>query len=252
MFIGFADISATSLQLRCSLPEIHFDVPLIDDRVPRGPLVQPRLYIVLGSAQSYKTTLAVQLLSPFLSSHLSACQAIWIDGDLKFPIDLLRTRNLILEKLTVASCCSSEEILFNLLDIEHRLAHADDLSGLRAIVIDVINASFWVDEAARPFVKKPVRWALRDVIERLVRMHGINLIVVVQDLGDFDLWREMDTSVTLKLRCHLISPQNGLLECDGFQHRFAITSERMFQWGKRSLGPEPAIGPGFEEGGEAE
>jgi hypothetical protein len=252
MFGGFADISATDLQLRCALPEVHFGIPIIDDRIPRGPLVQPKLYLVIGPAQSYKTTLAVQMLSPFLSSHFPSSQAIWIDGDLKFPIDLLRSRDFVLDKLSVASCRSSEEILFNLLDIEHQLSHGTCFGGLRAVVIDVVNASFWVDESARRFVKKPIRWVLRDVIEKLVRAHGINVIVVMQDLGDFEMWRELDSALTVKLRSHIISAGNGVLECQGFQHRFVVTSERTIEWGKRSLGSEPGIGPGFGEEGEVE
>jgi hypothetical protein len=243
MFAGFADITATNLQVRSRLPELCFDVPLVDDRLPHGLLRQPKLYLIMGQAQTYKTTLAVQLLSPFLATHLTSLQAIWIDADLRFPIDLLQERGLHLEKLTVTSCRSSEEILFALLDIDYQLACTENLIHLRSIVIDGINSSFWIDEAARPFAKKPMRWALRDAVEKLVTAHAINVIVVMQDLGDFEIWKEANPATTVKLRCNLISPQNGMLESAGFQHRFTVKQGRIFEWGRRSLGSDPEKTP---------
>jgi hypothetical protein len=238
MFRGFADVCATDLQARHSLPELHFDVPLIDDFVKRGPCLEPKLYAITGQPQTYKTTLAVQLLSPFLKTHLSACQAIWLDADLRFPLELLRTRRLHLDKLTIASCRSSEDILFNLLDIDHQLVHTENMSGLRCIVIDGVNSSFWIDEAARPFVKRPMRWVLKDLIETFVRAHGINMVVVFQDLGNFDIWQSVDPGMTLKLRCGINGPQQGMLSCGGFQHQFEVNDDRTFVWRGRSLGPE--------------
>jgi hypothetical protein len=236
MFPGFADASASSLRAKFSLPETQFDIPLIDDIVSGGPYAHPRLFIISGMAQTYKTTLAVQLLTPFLSSYVTSSQAIWLDADLRFPLDLLQSRDLHLDKLAVAPCRSSEDIIFNLLDLDNSLLHSDRLSNLRAIVIDGLNSSFWIDELSRQFVKRANRFALKDLVDRFVSLHGITVIVVMQDLGDFEIWKATDSAVTLRLRCTVESPGAGVgsLACESFESKFSVKDDRNFQWARKT------------------
>ena len=229
MFEGFVNATATDLQKFLNRPVINFDIPLVNKFVEHGPLAQPRLYVVTGAAQTYKTTFAVEIARPFLSTD--GCEVIWFDADLKFPLDLLRSRVDSLEHLKVASCRSSEDILFNLLDIEHQLLHSSAMDQLRCIVVDGLNSSYWVDIATMKATdEKNPCWLAMSLLERFVVRHGITVIAVMQHLFDDDPWKTADSGTTLKFKCVLTAPLTGQISCEQTVSRFTINDHRMFEW----------------------
>ena len=229
MFEGFVNATATQLQKFLDRPSIEFDIPLLKEFVSHGPLAQPRLYVVTGPPQTYKTTFAVELAKPFLCD--SGSDVIWIDADLKFPINLLRSRAVPLAHLRIASCRSSEEILFNLLDIEHQLLHSDRMERLRCIVVDGLNSSYWIDMVTmKTSEERNPCWMAMSILERFVVTHGITVIAVMQHLFDDDPWKNADAGTTLKLKCVLTGPQTGQVSCDKAVGRFHVNDDRKFEW----------------------
>jgi hypothetical protein len=236
MFSGFADCCHSTLEAVFAIPDFNFNIPIIDDLICQdGGGNHPRLFVISGQSQAYKTTFAVKLLAPFLSTFFESSRAVWIDADLRFPVDFLKSSGFHLAKLDVVKCRSTEDVLFWLLAIEHQLLYGKSMEGLRCIVIDGINSSFWIDESARNFVKRPIRWTLKDLVEKFVVSYGLNVVVVFQDLGDFEIWPSLENAVTLKLRFILNGPGRGFVICGDNQDDFTVTDERQFQWGKRHI-----------------
>jgi hypothetical protein len=61
-------------------------------------------------------------------------------------------------------------------------------------------------------VKKSILEVLQNLIDRFIALHGITVIVVVQNLGDFEIWRVMESGPGLK----------PPLEFDSFQLGFTV------------------------------
>jgi hypothetical protein len=148
---------------------------------------------------------------------------------------MIRSRGFHLEKLDVVKCRSSEDILFALLSIEHNLLYGKSMDGVRCVVIDGANSSFWIDESARGMAKKQIRWTLKDLVERLVGAYGLNVVVVFQDLGEFEIWPSLEPVTTIKLRCMLTGHDRGFVVCGDTQDDFTIIDGCQFQWGKRHV-----------------
>lgn len=229
--MDFADTSAAEIYARCSLPQIEYSIPIINEFAKNGPFHQPRLFIILGHAQSYKTSIAVELLTSFTTFEHLNCEALWLDCNYKFPIDLLRMRNINLEKLKVAQCRSSEDLIFDLLSIEHEI-QMEEAKGapLRAIVVDAINTSFWIDKAENKF-SSFIWYNLKDIVERLVNCHGITMIVVMDDLG-FDPWTKFENTPIIKLVCSSKTPGKGQLIYESISANFIVLEDRSFCWKK--------------------
>ncbi|KAH0785192.1 hypothetical protein GPJ56_010835 [Histomonas meleagridis] len=234
--MNFADCSATSFFALNQAPHPSFSVPLLDGFLPNGPFHNPRIFHITGHPQSYKTTLAVEIASDFLAIKSSATNIVWLDCDYKFPFDLMKIKQIDMSRIIFAQCRSSEEILFNLLHIEHLLQYHDDDNQelIRAIFIDGFNSSFWIDEKTSEFTKSK-RWVFKSMIEKFVSSYGVSVIVVFQDIGDFDIWQSFETAPFMKLRCSKTSPGEGILSYDVYSDKFQITENREFKWGKRLL-----------------
>lgn len=230
----FADTSAADIYATCSLPQIEYSIPIINEFVKSGPFHQPRLFIINGHAQSYKTSIAVELLTPFTTFENLECEAVWLDCNLKFPIDLLKSRNINLNKLNVAKCRCSEDIIFNLLSIEHKIQNEESKGApIRAIIIDTINASFWIDSASNKLSSR-TKFNLTNIVERFVNWHGITMIVVMDDLG-FDPWTKFENTPVMKLICFSKTPGKGQLIYGSFSESFKVLEDRSFRWGKNHL-----------------
>ena len=95
--MDFADTPASVVLSTCALPEIEFSIPVVNEFI-KDPFRHPQLFIIYGHAQSYKTSIAAELLSTFISFKHLQCEAVWLDCDYKFPIDLLRSKKINLNK----------------------------------------------------------------------------------------------------------------------------------------------------------
>lgn len=231
--MDFADVSASELYANCSLPQIEYSIPIINKFVQNGPFQQPQLFAIMGFAQSYKTSIAVELLTSFtLFEHLK-CEAIWLDCNFKFPIDLLKSRKIDLNKIKVAQCECSEHIIYNLLLIEHELEKKENNDGapLRAIIIDSINSSYWIDVATNN-ISNNSRYALKNIIERFVNRHGITMIVVFDDLFSSDPWKDIEQTPYIKLICSSKKPGKGNFIIEPrTEQDFTVLEDRSFHWG---------------------
>lgn len=232
----FADSSAFEVQNRVQTTDIEYSIPILKELIKEGPFHHPRLFLINGKPQTYKTTLATEIIRPFLDESVSGSEAIWMDCDLKFPLDVLMLKSVNLGRLHVCKCRSSEDIYVSLLQIEHQIIHSD-LSNIRAVVIDGVNSSFWIDNATGQLSKKHIRWLIKDIVEKLVTMHGLTVIVVLAYLGDFEVWRTSDFVPNLRLYLSKKDEFSGELSCSTFSDKFKIGDNREFIWGKRSLAP---------------
>ncbi|KAK8881680.1 hypothetical protein M9Y10_004440 [Tritrichomonas musculus] len=249
--MSFADSSASEIYAKYSLPQIDYTIPIINEYFKDGPFNHPRLFVIMGHAQSYKTSIAVELLSTFTSFENLGCEAIWLDCDFKFPLDLLKARKINLEKLRVSQCRSSEEIIFDLLSIEHEINQEPDKgASLRAIVIDTISSSFWIDSTSSKLSCR-TRFQLKEIIEQFVSSFGITMIVVMDDLG-FDPWEKIENAPAMKLICTSRTPGKGQLiyyepqEKKTFSESFTVLDDRSFRWGNNHLIDNPDEKPGNE------
>lgn len=75
----FADSSASEICATCSLPLLEYTIPIINEFVKKGPFKHQRLFMIMGHDQSYKTSIAVELLTPFLSFKNLECESVWLD-----------------------------------------------------------------------------------------------------------------------------------------------------------------------------
>lgn len=233
----FADSSASEICATCSLPLLEYTIPIINEFVKKGPFKHQRLFMIMGHDQSYKTSIAVELLTPFLSFKNLECEAVWLDCDYKFPLELLKSRNLNLNKLKVAQCRCSEELIFTLLAIENEIEKKKTSGApIRAIVIDSFNSFFWIDSASSKLSSR-ARYDLIKIVEQFVSYHSITMILVNDDLG-FDSEIKFENAPVMKLFCVSKSPGKGELIYDSFSESFTVLEDRTFRWGNNHLIPQ--------------
>ena len=85
---------------------------------------------------------------------------------------------------------------------------------------------------------------MKEVIDRLVLNHGISVVAVTQELGDFEYWnsniqvnsRANDKS--LKFECEARKPGKGAIKTQHFCNKFSFDEKGRMIWGKRTLIPE--------------
>lgn len=227
----FADSSAAELRALCSIPEVNYNIPLISQYFQKGIFHKSELFLISGSSQSYKTSLAAELMIPFINTENIDCNVVWIDADYKFPLDLLNSRNANLNKIKVAKCNSSEDVLFNLLSVEHEIQFPkESTSPIRAVVIDSLNSSFWIDVSSSKLSCR-TRNQLNKLIENFVTNHGITMIVVLSDLG-FDPKLPFEYAPMMRLVCSSVRPSEGQIAYGALAQNFKIRENRSFDWGK--------------------
>ena len=188
--------------------EIKFNIPLINNK-------NFNLFIINGNSQSFKTTVAIDLLNSTFNSIIEA-EAIWIDCSLKFPIEVLIKRNINLNRLKVVQCKSSEDLLFIIKKIEFLMENNNNNNNLKLIIFDDLNTNFWIDK----ITKNNLFNLIKNSIEKLSSFHGLLTIITIQDIGDFQIWNSSQfCSIQFltceKVRLNLLNIKSNSL-CDQF------------------------------------
>lgn len=210
--------------------EIKYEIPLIDDFRSESAISTADLFVITGKPQSYKTTLAVDILKKIIEYNPQK-NALWIDCDLKFPKHLIKHREIDLQLLKYIACKSSEDILFALQKVEFYIDHDDN--NIVAVVIDSLNSSFWIDSAS--FAKKKIFYQMKNTIERIVSKLGVTVTVILQDLGDFTIWTPAPTCSTQMIKCVATENGKGFITTGEFCDHFILYNNRCFIWGKRTV-----------------
>lgn len=213
-----------------SSSKLEYNIPLIDDFRSESSVSLPDLFILTGKPQTYKTTLAVDMLKKLIEIFPDY-EAIWLDCDLKFPKYTIRQKKIDTSKLKYIECRSTEEILFALQKIEFYIDQ--DNIPVNTLVIDGLNSSFWIDSAS--ILKKNIFYQTKYAIERIVSKYGLTCIVILQDLGDFQLWSPSPMCSTQIIKCNVTEAGKGFITTGEFCDQFIVDNNREFLWGKRTV-----------------
>lgn len=209
-------------------------IPMIDDYRSESAISSSDIFVISGKAQTYKTTLAVDIMQKLLDASPGST-AIWVDCDFKFPFDCIKDKGVDGSKLKIVRCKCSEEILFCLQKI-HYLAQSD--SSINTVVIDGITASYWIDQVSKSVStsKKPKLFIqMKQMIDNLVAELGLKVIVTLHYLGDFQIWNSSPYCSTQFIECRCKEPGKGFIISGEMCEKFKIKEGRKFEWGKRSL-----------------
>ena len=217
-------------------------IPIVDDFRSESSFSMADLFVITGSAQSYKTTLAVEILSKFMENSPNST-ALWIDCDFKFPLNCLKDKSVDLGRLQRVRCKCSEQILFTLQKI-HYLVQTNNrnYSRLQTIVLDGLTSSYAIDQNTYRHLssissKAPkLFYQMKNLIEVLVYELGLRVIVTLHDFGfSSPLWNYSRFTSTQYLTMKKTDIGKGYVICNEICDRFKIIEGRAFHWGKRNL-----------------
>ena len=108
-----SQFDSTLSDLEINQPEENIGIPFIDDFRSDSAISYPDLFYITGKAQTYKTTLSVEILRNFLEIS-PKLTGIWIDCDFKFPTQCIIDKSVDIDRLQRIQCKCSEQILFSL------------------------------------------------------------------------------------------------------------------------------------------
>ena len=246
---------ATLNDLVVNIQKGDMGIPIIDNIRTESSACSADLFVITGKAQTYKTTLAVEIMKKIMDMSPGS-QSIWVDCDFKFPIHCLKDKEVDLTRLYKVQCKCSEQILFILQKIHFQVQTTD--SNLTTVVIDGLSSSYWIDQntlrqsssiqntnvsvngqnqnqSQLSSKKTKIFTQVKQIIDSLVYELGLKVIVTLHYLGDFNIWNLSRYNSTQYLECVLISPGKGFVRCDEICDRFEIGENRAFKWGKRGL-----------------
>jgi len=203
---------------------IEYSLPVVSEF--NGGKYYSDLFLISGGNQSYKTTLATEIVSCVCKS-IRCSEVVWIDCSMKFPIDLIKIKGFDLDKFSVFKCRSSEEILFCLEKVAHMMDNADNM--FKVFVVDDINSNFWLDRLSNNGIQKK----MRNLVERLVSVYGLIGVITSQDIVDFDQWYVSPVVSYQIIKTFQINNGQGIAVSGSNNYSFKITNNREIQWGKQ-------------------
>lgn len=185
----------------------------------------PEMFIISGESQTYKTTLAVNIIMDLKLSFDNA-KFIWIDADFRFPLYLFQQKNMDFSSIDVYRTSSSEDLLFLLHQIEFEITNNKYI--LNALVIDSLSSTYYIDRA----YKSNLAYNIKNMLEKLVKNYGVKVIVVVQQLMKSFVWKDKEDYYSLHIKTSMKTLFKGSIVCKGYKDSFKIDDSGL-KWYKR-------------------